>query len=623
MTVNRVVEELARREIATVVVRGTASMAGGTLSALDGVGQLVPHLSAHDGAHASVALVDDADDLDTASTSLLMDAVCRQHLVALFVVRAADTVRPPSDSGAALTGLVARGIAHRVDIEPLSERQAWDFLRPCGNAVADEVTRDAIIWWSNGSRALLDEFAALACDASREGRDPIAEVSELPGLTRLADAAGAHLAALDAGHLGTLALIHHLPGIASAHASRIRPVAELDALCAAGYLHRDEAVAHALWANPLLGREAERMLGTEHVERMLMDAVVRMLAEDGGWWSPPIAAVLADKMLRGEPLAVAVPETIGRRALRDAAAQNNDHGDFALAEAYATTGLNSAPDDIGLGLELAHARVGAGETDAVPYPVGIEGGLDRARAAQMLTLWSNRGDSANARELRAELERCRPGAEEPHLLLADAVSYFASLDWPRAQEVAQDLAARASGRWRAAAWLVEAHARAQLGDPRGAKRALARIESLVYEVGVPGLSTADRLRFLMTGLVTHLVMGEDAPGVRDHIARECRRAVREGDDRALGTAGLAVALSAAVSGDVAGAVAGLDHARTRFSPLRKDMTAATVELWISQFLARDGATRAARTSSNVSRRCGPRRRRFFSTPVPPRVPWSS
>lgn len=587
VTITRVARALAQRKTPSQLIRGMARMQ----TAL--VGAHAPP------APGTILLVDDAHDLDRESASVLIEAVCRQGVAVCFTVQAPTVADAPADPvTAALLDLGTRGFAQRIDLEPLGEAEALSFLRARGAGALDDVTVDVIVWLANGSRALLRELADIALDAERDGRDPLSAIREVPVWTRLADTVQSHLGALSDEHLSTLVALHRFPGLASSHAARIRPAHEVDALRAGGYLHRDESDAGALWANPLLAQGAARVLGAQRVHALVDSSISRMLEGGGRWWSPPIATALADVLLGGRPLAAPVSAEVGRRALRDAARWHNDHGRYASAEAYAAMGISGGADDAGLQLELAHARVSAGESGAESLvPAVISGEDDCARALELSAAWGVRGFASSAQELRSALERgsCASEDHRPVFAMIDALRF--SLEWREARDAAQDAAGATTGRWRVCAWLTEAYARAELGDAEGAERLLARVDEYVLDGGMPGLATAERLWVLIVQLVTHLVLGEDAPAVHERIVRERRRAAREGDARVLGIAGLAMALSAAVTGDSDAAVKSLDVARTRYLPLRQDVAVANVKLWIAQFLARNGRAQNARDIS--------------------------
>jgi DNA-binding CsgD family transcriptional regulator len=589
VTMNRVAQALARRDIPSHLIRGMARVR----TALAGPGPealLAP---------GTALLVDDAHDLDHESVCVLIEAVCRQRVPVCFTVEAPTVARAPSDPvAAALLGLGTRGFARRIDLEPLAEAEAWSFLLACGADGLDEVTMETVIWLANGSRSLLRELAGVAGDALQDGRDPLAAIREVPPWTRLADAVRSHLSALDTEHLSTLVVVHRFPALSSSHATRIRPVDEVDALRAGGYLHTDESRGGALWANPLLAHGAARLLGSRRVDALVGSAVSRMLEGGGRWWSPPIAVALADLLLRESIRPASAPAHLCRRALRDAARLHNDQGRYASAEAYAAMGVTDGADDVGLRLELAHARVSAGESDTERLlPDVISDEDDQSRAIFLGAVWGLRGHTSMAQALRSALARGSTAGDDPRLMLATVGVLSLSLERREARDAAHDAAAMTTGTSRLWAWLTEAYARGELGDAEGAKRLLGRVDEYVVDGGVPGLSTAERLWVLMVELVTHLVLGEDAPPVHERLARERRRAAREGDDRVLGIAGLAGALSAAVRGDSEEAVRSLEAARTRYPPLRHDMAVASVKLWIAQFLASNGLVRHARDIS--------------------------
>lgn len=583
-TMHRVAHALAERDVASDLIRGLARVP----TALAGSGGLP--------VAGAALLVDDAHDLDPDSASMLIEAVCRQRVPVCFAVEAPTVARASSDPvTGALLGLASKGFARRIDLEPLGDAEARSFVVESGAGDLDDMTIETIVWLANGSRALLKELAEVAREASADGRDPLVAVRDVPVWARLADTVHSHLAGLDADHLRTLVTVHRFPGLASAHAVRIRPQHEIDALRRGGYLHREESHTGSLWANPLLAQGAARILGAAQVDALVGSAVSRLLEGGGRWWSPPIATGLADLLLRGGALPAPAPAHLCQRALRDAARRNNDDGRWAAAEAYAAMGIAGAADDAGLQLELAHARVSAGEPSAgLRLPEILSDEEDRARALLLSATWGVRGYTSRAQELRSALERGASGPEDPHVTFALIDALGLSLEWPEARDAAHDAARATTGQWRLWCWLMEAYARGELADAEGAKRLLTRVDEDVIDGGTPGLTTTDRLWILMVELATHLVLGEDAPPIHERIARERRRAAREGNDRVLGIAGLAVALSAAVRGESDAAVRSLDAARARFAPLRQDMAVAGVKLWIAQFLASNGRTGEAR-----------------------------
>lgn len=585
VTMSRVAHALARRDVPTQLVRGVELPPDTGSPAMEDLPE-----------PGTTLLVDDAHALDDHSAATLLRAVYHRRLTACIAVETPLFSRPASDAMThALLELGSRGFALRIDIEPLEERKASVFLQECGADALDDVTKDALLWMANGSRALLYEFAEVADDAARRGRDPLAALRRAPAWTRLGDAVHKNLSTLELEHLTTLVALSRFPGLAPTHAARIRPIHEIDELHAHGYIFRDDSDAGALWANPVLAAEAARVLGEDRVRAIVDTAITRMLDADGRWWSPPIATVVAESLLRGDPLPIPTAQGLRRRALLDAARHANDQGRFATAEAFASTGIAGEPDDVALRLELAYARVSAGDPQAqseVPPVVAAE--ADRHRAQQIATAWEMRGFFAATRDLHAALERGRAEDADPDPSAARVDALGFALQWPLARDHAQQSSRTSCGYWRVWAWLREAYARAQLGDAEGTNRLLTRVEEFVYESGIAGLNTAERLWALTVSLVTHLMLGSDVPLLHARIAEERRRAVREGDDRALGCAGLAAALSAAVNGESDAALRNLEAARARFHPIRQDMAVASVKLLIAQFVAARGRIPEAR-----------------------------
>jgi len=585
VTMSRVALALARRDVPTQLVRG-----------VEPVPEPGPVVMEDLPTPGTTLLVDDAHALDERSAATLLHGVYRRRVTACIAVETPLFSRPAPDAFThSLLELGSRGFALRIDIEPLSETTASAFLRECGADALDDVTTDALVWMANGSRALLYEFAEVATHAVRHGRDPLAALREAPIWTRLGEAVHKNLSTLDREHLSTLVAVGRFPGLASSHAARIRPFREIDELRAHGYVFQDDSASGSLWANPVLAAEAARALGEQQVRTVVDTAVARMLDAGGRWWSPPIATVVAESLLRGEPPPVPTTDDLCRKALLDAARQANDQGRFATAEAFATTGIAGDPDDVALRLELAHARVCAGDpraTDQVPPEVSAE--AHRHRAQQIALTWEMRGFVSPTRDLHAALDRGRAEGAEPDPSAARVDTLVFALQWPLARDYAQQTARTSCGYWRTWAWLREAHARAQLGDAEGTDELLTRVEEFIYESGVAGLDTAERTWGLTVSLVTRLMLNTDAPLLHERIADERRRAVREGDDRTLGWAGLAASLSAAVSGESDAALRNLEASRARFHPLRKDVAVASVKLLIAQFVAAHGRIAEAR-----------------------------
>ncbi|KTR94651.1 hypothetical protein NS220_08285 [Microbacterium testaceum] len=576
VTMRRVASALARRDLPTQLVRGVEPVLEPGPVAMEDLPT-----------PGTTLLVDDAHALDERSAATLLHGVYRRRVTACIAVETPLFSRPAPDAFThSLLELGSRGFALRIDIEPLSETKAFAFLRECGADALDEVTTDALVWMANGSRALLYEFAEVATHAVRHGRDPLAALREAPMWTRLGEAVNKNVSTLDHEHLSTLVALGRFPGLASSHAARIRPFHEIDELRAHGYVFQDDSASGALWANPVLAAEAVRALGEQQVRTVVDTAVARMLDAGGRWWSPPIATVVAEAILRDDPPPASLTNDLSRRALLDAARHANDLGRFASAEAFATTGIVEEPDDVALCLELAHARVCAGDPRAgeqVPQAVSAE--PDRHRAQQIARAWEMRGFFSPTRDLLAALDRGRADDAEPDPSAARVDTLGFALQWPLARDHAQHTARTSCGYWRVWAWLREAHARAQLGDAEGTDQLLTRVDEFVYESGISGLDTAERLWALTVSLVTRLMLNTDLPLLHERIADERRRAVREGDDRTLGLAGLAASLSAAVSGESDTALRNLAAARARFHLIRKDMAAASVKLLIAQFIA--------------------------------------
>lgn len=583
---------------ATSAVHHSTDEATGTLARATGrdAEEITRFLGAAPPQHVARALLlDDAQDLDAETLRNLTGEITKRRAAVLFAVdSSALAVEDPSPVVSAILELWTRGVVERVDLCAVEAEDAAALLSQEASGL-DEVARDALARQANGSRALLHELALAARAAIEGGRDPLYVARDAAAWSRLAGAFAAHVGGLDGSHLLTLALIGRLPGLAHSDVVRLRSEREVEALIRGGHVAVDSSPLRRMWGHPGLTRAATRIVGAAAVDSAVDGAIARMADESASWWSEPLAIALADRLVEGRLAPSHVSDFVRRRALLSAARQANDRGRFTAAVRYVSSEIREADLDAALSLELIYARVLLGEPDAeVALPSTLGSEPVRARAWVLCDMWELRGFASVAAALQKILE-LESAPDDHQQRYAQVIKLAQAMLWRQARDAARAASNNASTRLRLWALMYEAQAHARLGDTRAASQALTVAFTILDEETAPPFDTEERIRVILVALEVHIVLGEDSPPLHTRVAEERRRAVEQGDDRVLGVAGIASALSAAIRGDTALAQRDLASARIRYPSMRMSWWVALIELWIAQFLARHGATGAARS----------------------------
>ena len=553
-------------------------------------------------------IVDDVQELDDATMDAVLETLYAHRtaaLIALTVPRLSHSSRRtlPTRSAEKAVRLWLSGFADRIDLDEMHTTDAHALLDLFPGADAlDSVARAAIVWRADGSRLLLRELAEAALSGLRLGRDPISSIRDLPPHGRLADALAAHVHDLDDESRAALVLVEHVPGITAADAARFSSAHVIEALLARHLLHADRSGMRRLTANGAYARAIEREWGWERATALVVEAIRRLLAAEGGWWSDPIAVALADRWLRGETCidaAASVPAHIRQRVLVAAASAMNDGGDGARALAYATLASRQEMSPA-LRMEVAYARLLLGR----PW-------TDGPFAAEELDV---RG-LARAQHLHRELRERG---------LAAQAELFPSCSWPgdpESVEVAMERAVKDATAIRyveSLATLDEVRARPDLGSPErlraetlaawchahlGDWTAATRYLTPTRPAGTgrlaPRADTAESLASVRREIAIHVVVGEPCPGTMDRLAVELDYAAREGGPALYSLAGFAAALAAAHGGDPKAARRELDAAMSRSPVPATGPSIAYTQIITAGMLALQGFTVDARAILDV------------------------
>jgi DNA-binding CsgD family transcriptional regulator len=553
-------------------------------------------------------IVDDVQDLDDATMDAVLETLYAHRtaaLIALTTPRLSHASRRTAPTAAAekAVRLWLSGFADRIDLNEMHSADAHALLDLFPGADAlDSVARAAIVWRADGSRLLLRELAEAALSGLRLGRDPLTSIRDLPPHGRLADALAAHVQDLDDESRAALVLVQEAPGITAADAARFSSAHVIEALLARQLLHADRSGMRRLTANGSYARAVEREWGGDRASGLINEAMRRLLAAEGGWWSDPLAVALADRWLRGDDGVDApsnVPARIRQRVLIAAASAMNDAGDGARALAYATL---TPRDDMsaGLRMEVAYARLLLGR----PWTGGAftaeelgERGV--ARAQHLHRELRERGLAAQSdlfptcphpseRE-SVELALERAAVDATALRYVDAVR---TLDQVLART---DLTPPQRLRTETLAAWCHAH----LGDWKAATPYLTPVRPPGTGRLAPRADTAESLASVRREVALHVIVGAPCPGTIDRLGVELDYAAREGGPALFALAGFAAALAAAHMGDPKAARRELDAAMSRSPVPATGPSIALTQIITAGMLALHGFTVDARAILDV------------------------
>ena len=547
-----------------------------------------------------IVLIDDAQLLDPDSAAAIVGAVRGGAVVALLCLSEPRTLAARAehadDATSPIVELWLQGAAERIDLSELTDADAeslLDLFAPV--EPLDAVARKRVIALSAGSRTLLREFAHAASSAARSRRDPLQALRDVPRHARLGHAIAAHVTELAQPDREALALIGVLPAIAYTDALRFLPQRVVDDLRSARLVHDDGSVHHRLHANPCLAEEALRRLRPGARERMLRGVAERMLAAGGGWWSTPVAVMLAEDWHAGGVIVppATVDPALAARVAQDAARHANDAGLPTLAVAYAA----EVPDDAAAVLESryasallfpATARDALADIDPATLPDPLFMRYLRMRAHTV----ARRGLDATAMS-----GPTRSSDVDAELIVAAAESSAFHLRWDHASENAEQVLRRQNVRadTKVRAALLAAMSAAQRGSWRRATELFDHARHLIHPPGRPvSVGCAGRLTALGVEMLACWFTGADLPDLPQRIHEELAVAAREGDARGIVLGGLCVAFAHAVADRAEQAVHELDAAVGRAGNLDAGPYAALIQLAIAQSLALSGDAAAAR-----------------------------
>jgi len=595
-----VVKEIASRGVAPVVVRPSSVLSEIPFGALDAVGdsRLMDLRRGHPREEGTVVVVDDVQTLDEESAHFLARCVADGRLVllgSLLIPRARARRVDLDGSGVSRTmlSLWLDGLAERLDLSEMTATDAEKLLTVLpGASTLDAAISGAVLWRADGSRTLLRELVAEAVTAVAAGQDPFAALRDTSPHSRLSVALRLHTADLAEGDQECLAFLDRVPHVAFSVATRFLSPSRLEAMITAGLVHSDETPARRLTANEALARESERQLGSARIDALVTAAGTRMLADDGEWWSAPLAVTIAQRWHRGDdvaPVGVSVSPGLRARVALDAARLANDRGDAAHAAAHAARGLRwqESPD---LRVEAAFALTllggdgeGTGLESVDPGDLDDEarGRLVRMRAViedRVLTtvlFAATRGD-ADA-EIEGHLdEASRAGSAFAWSSAVDAAERALALSGER---TATHLRARLS------AGLAETF----LGRWAAAREHFQDVERLLDTRQRPmDIGATQRLGAILVLVAGHHLAGADGGPLLSRLAGERTTAAREQDPIALLLAGAAAALSDLHLGAASHALLEWEAVRARSTRALSGPDAALIELALAEALAASG-----------------------------------
>lgn len=562
----RVIELLADRSIAPLVLRGAAALTDidhGVIGASSD--PRAAELREGTLPVRVVLVIDDAHHLDAASAETVTRAIHHGHAA---VVMAISEPRIRGHEVAAVThalhDLWLSGAADRLDVGGLTADEGTHLLAELtADVPLDGMTREAILWQADGSRMLLRAMADHAVDAIARGRDPIRSIDDVPPHSRLAVALQAHIREFDDDSLRALVLLGHAPGLSLGDAARFVPPAVVTELRGAGVIHDDRTTAHRLTANRAIARAAARAWGPGRAEALARDAVDRMIDDGGLWWNASLARLLAERWLRESPGPSQLPDVpaeLVERALADAARLANDEGDASSAAAYAAwAGADAATPVLSLERSLAQFVLGppratgldlhALPADAQRRTLGVAVPLALAIAHSAT---DDRGDGGVA----------TPGSD-----LAEARLAIDRMQIGRARDAVQRLRARPDLEHadRIDTELLAATVSAYLAREPDMRRELRAVEWLLRGRG-GGVSATEVLSARCRDLAARTAAGLDDSCTLADLGAERRLAVRTGGT-SVALAGLASVLALLRRGRVLDARIELTAALRR-SPLK-------------------------------------------------------
>lgn len=594
-----VAAELERHGMQVIVLRPSATLTDVPFGVLDATGH--PELDAlRTGRPAEpvrdVVILDDVDALDTATAAALARAVASNRLTALIGLRTsrARSVDHPDDADVvrrAMLDLWLDGFARRVDLRELSDDDALALIDLFPDAhLLDSTTRAGLVWRADGSRTLMRHLILEATAAARSGKDPLTALRNVARQSRLAMALERHVAEMPRTDLESLAGIRRLRHLELSVATRLFDAESVAALLEGGQMHADSSAHRRLTVNDLLAAEAQRQLGSEHVDSLVEAAGARMLAEADVWWSPAIAVSIAERWHRqGSDSSVegSTPPAIRARIARDAARDANDRGDTAHAAAYAQAGLNAVDDPL-LRLEAALAT----RVVTNSWPDADHADLDAQRR-----LARSRVESENSDDPDDAVRGSSCADARVERLLTDSAQFGADMDWVRAADTATTAIGEtdASPVQHLRAVVAAGTSEAVRGRWAVAQRHYRATERILDARPQPeGIDAKDRLAAIMFMLAGHQLAGADGTLLQRRLERELATTAREGEVADLTIAGIAAAISYTAEGSPARSQRELITAATR-SPTPVSPTDGTmVALGVADELAMAGAVDEAR-----------------------------
>ncbi|MEH3088230.1 MAG: LuxR C-terminal-related transcriptional regulator [Microbacterium arborescens] len=477
----------------------------------------------------SLAVVDDAQDLDATTIELLSRAVHSGQVAALICVTEPRLHADPSPAVRELSTLWLAGTADRLDLPPFLEDEGAQLIDAYASGFAfDSITRASLLWQADGSRRLLRALSETAVEAAIRGEDPLRAIDDVPAHSRLAFELVPHTQGIDDDALRALILLGRAPGLSFGDAARFIPSATLDELRSAGIVHDDRSILHRLTANRAIARAASRSWGRDRCEAIVSAVVDRMIADGGLWWNTALARVAAERWIReSDPASIAarVPRDLIGRVLGDAAREANDHGDASSAAAFATwSGEEALTPALSLEQRFARSVLGANESDGFVFDLMPAAGQRRTLAASVTlaleidssaeTTQGPRPDSGEG-SVGARLAAARRSLE--------VLSVHQACDLVEGLRRAPDLSASDQ----LDIDLVGALASAYLGREDDVRRQL-RSAALLLRTGVRRGSTSERLEARCRDLAARTIAGIEDVDLAIDVSSEVEHAIHNG-----------------------------------------------------------------------------------------------
>ncbi|KRE38280.1 hypothetical protein ASG73_04800 [Janibacter sp. Soil728] len=323
----------------------------------------------HAGWHASFAqalgsgprmvlLVDDAQHLDDGSAALLLQLSLDGIIAPVISVRRGEQVPD------AITSLWKEGLALRVDLQPLSEKEMGEVIAGALGGLTTGRTLSRLASVSGGNMLYARELVIAALDHGSLNQEDGVWVwdEEVVLAPRLIDAVGARLATLDPEERRALALVALGEPMPLSVAERVAPITVLGSLEESGLVRLDGRFGHGVLrpAHPLYGEVV-----LERVGRIGRRGLVAALADAFETVDPADAEAVSIRVVTWR---LDAGQQVPRADLVDAAVRANQAFGHDVAARLARAALAASEDDDSLDrarvvIELGRALVGSNEVE--------------------------------------------------------------------------------------------------------------------------------------------------------------------------------------------------------------------------------------------------------------------